>query len=392
MKNLFFVFISFLFLVPSLYSQHKEDDFRLYLSVANAKVDEGFEKKDYESVVNLLTEIKKAYLSLAEAEQKGYPGLLQDVCYNMACGYALQNKADEAIANFRQAIDNGYINYSHAIQDDDLATLRDNEEFKKLLATIREKGDYTFILKKAGPYSKMPVFTYEKASSPELIRIREYFNLDSIAGSGTDVSKILNVMTWVHNTIRHNGGHMPQVERRSAIELYEYDKINKKGMNCRALAIFLNECYLAMGIKSRYMTCLPKNEDDPDCHVINSVYSQSLGKWIWIDPSFNAYLKDENGNLLSIPEVRRRIINDQPIYMNEDANWNNETPYTKEMYIDGYMAKNLYWFQCTVASKCNADMDREYNTFVALLPSGYSKKYIDSLTYYVYDDGYFWEE
>ena len=32
-----------------------------------------------------------------------------------------------------------------------------------------------------------------------------------------------------------------------------------------------------------------------DCHVINVVYSATLDKWVWVDPTFDAYVVDENG-------------------------------------------------------------------------------------------------
>jgi hypothetical protein len=236
-----------------------------------------------------------------------------------------------------------------------------------------------------------PVYSYQQATDSELVKIKEYFNLDSIAGSGDEISKILNLLTWSHNLLTHDGNHMPEVEERTAISFYEYEKKNNKGMNCRALAIFLNECYLAMGFKSYYITCLPKKATDPDCHVINSVYSTTLKKWLWVDPTFNAWVMDENKNMLSIREVRQRIIDDKPLFINDDANWNNRVKYTKEMYIDGYMAKNLYWFSRPANSKVNADMLREHNSFVGLVPLNYYLKNADSLTYYSHDDNYFWE-
>lgn len=394
MKAKFFLF--FLILVPCfiINAQNSDsEDFKTYFFSANEYVGSCFKSKDYQCAIDKLSEVEKKYYNLSGAQRTEYIAALQNIYYNLTCAYAMSDKVDDALKAFRKAIDNGYTNYNHAKQDTDLDALRNNDEFNKLLASIREKGDYLYILKKAGPYAQLPAFTYEDASSPELAKIRKYFNLDSIAGNGTEVSRILNMMTWAHNTIRHNGSYMPNTERRSAIDFYEHNKANNnKGINCRALAIFLNECYLSMGIKSRYVTCLPKNEDDMDCHVINSVYSESLGKWIWIDPSFNAYVKDDKGNMLSICEVRKRLLNDLPVFINDEANWNNERKYSKEDYIDGYMAKNLYWFQCPAESKCNTDMTKEYNCFIALLPSGYSKKYIDSLVYYTHDDNYFWEE
>ena len=38
--------------------------------------------------------------------------------------------------------------------------------------------------------------------------------------------------------------------------------------------------------------------------MINVVYSRTLKRWIWIDPTHNAWITDENGNL------RKDITND----------------------------------------------------------------------------------
>lgn len=115
-------------------------------------------------------------------------------------------------------------------------------------------------------------------------------------------------------------------------------------MNCRGLATVLNECYLSMGIPSRVITCMPKTYIN-DCHVINAVYSSTLGKWLWIDPTNNAWVTDEQGNLLSVEEVRARLRNGQPVQVNEDANWNNEKKTTTEDYLYEYMAKNLFYLE-----------------------------------------------
>ncbi|MEZ4880665.1 MAG: hypothetical protein R2801_10935 [Chitinophagales bacterium] len=124
-------------------------------------------------------------------------------------------------------------------------------------------------------------------------------------------------------------------------------KQNNGTLNCRGLATVLNECYLAMGFASRLVACLPKDslKIDPECHVINAVFIKSLNKWVWIDPTNNAYVMDENGNLLSIEEVRAKIIN-EPIILNPDANWNRKLTRTKEEYLLNYMAKNLYMIEC----------------------------------------------
>jgi hypothetical protein len=96
---------------------------------------------------------------------------------------------------------------------------------------------------------------------------------------------------------------------------------------------------------------MPKDSIFQDCHVINMVYSKDLHKWLWIDPTNDAYVLNEKGDLLSIEEVRDRIIHDKPIILNPEANWNHKMSVTKQDYLYQYMAKNLYRMECPLESK-----------------------------------------
>lgn len=229
-------------------------------------------------------------------------------------------------------------------------------------------------LKKAEKYSYsdhrfVPTFTYQSQDHPDLVKVRKELNLDSIAGKGTELSQIFNLMHWVHNLIKHDGNsYNPSLQ--NAIDLIKVCKAEKRGVNCRMLATILNECYLAMGIKSRHITCMPKELKFDDCHVINMVYSKDLNKWIWMDPTFDAYVMDENGNLLGVEEVRERLIKDKPLVLNADANWNRTNLQTKEEYLKKYMAKNLYRLQTPLASEYDSEtfIRGKKITYVELLP------------------------
>jgi hypothetical protein len=254
------------------------------------------------------------------------------------------------------------------------------------------------ILQKAGGYQKsdigdFPHFQYETHENGRMKDVRRYFKLDSIAGSGNEISKILNIMYWIHNNIKHDGSNYALAEFNS-IDLYHYYKATGNGINCRHLAIALNEMYLSMGMKSRYVTCLPKDEDDQDCHVINCVWVDSLQKWIWIDPTFAAYVKDENGTFLSISEVRERLIDGRPLVLNEDANWNNQNKQTKEYYLENYMAKNLYWIQVPFNSMFNPESRyrNNVNKYVSLLPIGYTRSNMEDMETITHDPEYFWQK
>ncbi len=344
--------------------------------------------------IKATNELIALFGKLSQENQKEYQVLmLANWYYNLACFYSIEKQTKKAIDAFEKSVNAGFFNYRHALKDPDLDNIRKNKRFKELLASIQDK-DYLVILQKttyqAQDTAGFPHFGYQGAASTNLQNIKSYFNLDSIAGQGDEISQIINLMTWVHNNIRHDGMNWALCEF-DAIDLYNYHKATGKGINCRALAITLNECYLAMGFKSRFITCLPKNEKDPDCHVINIVYSTTLDKWIWMDPTFNAYFKDENGNLLSIAEVRKRVVKEQPLILNADANWNNENPSTKENYIDGYMVKNLYMFSTTANSYFNIESRYRNSdeTYILLAPSDFneSKRY-KTITH---DPDYFWQ-
>ncbi|GHV56343.1 transglutaminase [Bacteroidia bacterium] len=355
-----------------------------------------FDNKQFEQGIKVVNEMVQVFDRLPEAGRQQFKQVQATNYYNLACFYSLQNKKKQAIAAFEKCVtEYGYLNYAHAKADTDLDNIRNDKRFKELMAGIQEKSDYKYILQQAGGYVKtdttgLPHFFYEPATNARLQDVKNYFKLDSVAGPSDEISKIINLMTWVHDNIRHDGSNYALCEF-DAIDFYHYYKATGKGINCRGMAITLNECYLAMGFPSRFVICMPKDENDPDCHVINCVYSSTLKKWIWMDPSFNAYVKDENGNLLSIEEVRERLINDKPLVLNPDANHNQTEKQTKENYLDSYMAKNLYWIQCPLISKFNPESRYRNNTerYVSLLPSGFQntdKKIATS------DPAYFWQE
>lgn len=298
----------------------------------------------------LYSEIIRDYEQLSPQDRANYQGRsnMANNYYNLACFAARLGKRKVAKKALVRAAKLGFHHMAWTEDDADLITLHGTKSMKKALA-IMEGNSYLNVLRKAGSYAPDSSNTFHfnyMYNCQEYARTRQYFNLDSIAGQGDEVSRIKNLMYFVHNNIRHDGNSsLP--ERRDAIGMFEICKQQKRGINCRMLALMLNEMYLAMGWPSRYVTCMPIDSTDRDCHVINAVYCRSLGKWLWMDPSFAAYVSDDKGNLLSIEEVRKRLIADQPLVLNEDANWNHQNKQTVDSYLKNYMAKNLYLLECS---------------------------------------------
>jgi hypothetical protein len=239
---------------------------------------------------------------------------------------------------------------------------------------IKYKMPYLEKLKNAEKYNYsdnrfIPNFSYQSMENPNLIKIRQDLKLDSIAGTGNEISKMLNLLHWVHNIIQHDGSsNNPTLV--NAIDLIKVCKTENRGLNCRMMATILNECYLSMGIKSRYITCMPKETEFDECHVINMVYSNDLKKWIWIDPTFDAFVMNEKGELLGLEEVRERLINGKTLILNPEANWNKKNSQTKAYYLETYMAKNLYRLQTPLVSEYNSETWKSGKeiTYVELLP------------------------
>ena len=298
-------------------------------------------------------------------------------CYDLACCYAVTGKKKQALKALEEAVNLGYKDYNTMLWDNDLTSLRKDKTYKALLAVVKEKMPLS-VLRKSAPYGKDSVkldvkFTYQPKSDYRLSVVRDYFKLDSVAGQGDELSKIINLLHFVHDQMPHDGNHRAFAEM-DALDLYNYVKTSGRGVNCRQLAIALCEMYLSMGIPARYVTCMPADANDGECHVINAVWSEQLQKWLWIDPTNDAWVTDGNGTMLSIAEVRERMISDQPLVLCETANWNHREKQTKDGYLYGYMSKNLYYFVCKKYNRFNPESDYRPNPAeedIRLIPVGF---------------------
>ena len=91
--------------------------------------------------------------------------------------------------------------------DKDFTNIRGDKRYDGMLERVRLVGDKLLILKNAAPYERTgktePRFTYAEPTDSGLVVIREFFNLDSIAGKGDEISRMKNLLYWFHDAIRH---------------------------------------------------------------------------------------------------------------------------------------------------------------------------------------------
>jgi len=363
------------------------------------------EKKDYATAAGLMSEWVDKYEKSPADIKKEYKPYYPGMYYNLACYENLQGKKLAALNALDNAVALGYSNYANTLVDTDLKSLREEKRFKAALQTLRERGDMNYILQKSAPYKNeqikdVPAFRYQSADAAELVRFKKEFNLDSVAGKGDEISKIKNLLSWVHNVVRHDGSSDNPLSRNGK-DIIAVCKKDNRGVNCRMMATILKDVYLAEGFKARVVTCMPKDTADFDCHVINVVWSNTLNKWVWMDPTFNAYVSDAQGNLLNIEEVRERLKTGGDLTLNEDANWNNKNKQTKAYYLDYYMSKNLYWIQCAVNSTWDLETykaDDPAVEYINLYPGNFNtlktekKVTKGSVRYAISNPAYFWQK
>lgn len=404
MKKFFMLAIALMASI-SIYAQTPE--WQQQLEQLDKEFNELREQRQWKGVVANRKQYRKIFMAQPDSARMKFSqgtDLNLNFYYNYTCYLSLADDKKEALSTFeyftnRVTKELDLIDVLSIINDSDLDAIREEPRFKACMERLEKWGDYKQKLKNAKGYHRGTLpegmkFSYMSPNHPDLVRLREKFNLDSVAGAGNEISKIKNLLHWVHNIVPHDGGSFnPEV--MNTIAMVELCQKEKRGVNCRMLAQMLTEVYLAMGFKARFVTCMPRDHVS-DCHVITTVYSNTLNKWLWVDPTFEAYVMDENGVMLSIAEVRERLRNDQPLQLNEDANWNNRQKTYKEYYLDRYMAKNLYYLICMDYARFDAETVKEGRIYryIALMPYDEINSQTNSIGWSILrvsDDEWFWQ-
>ena len=172
----------------------------------------------------------------------------------------------------------------------------------------------------------------------------EKYDIDEIAGNGTEFEKAKNLMREFAPRLYHKSDYDNSVDM-NAIALLEYSLDNREqGINCRNKAQILNEMCLALGIYSRKVWIIPNSVYDGDCHVVNEVWDTSLNKWVMLDITNNQYWVDENGTPLSIIEIRTKGANQEfctAVWADDDLS-DLQRSKAQNMGSFLYIMKNMY--------------------------------------------------
>jgi len=215
-------------------------------------------------------------------------------------------------------------------------------------------------------------FKYEM-DHPSYELLRDKYDLIKIAGKDSDLSKALNLLTWLSESVSYKGNSGNEFTEQNAFELlnYAFGKGEKYGINCLALSITLSECFHAVGLTSKVVSLNPLSPYDCDNHVVVSVYIEENRKWIMVDPTYNAYISDLEGNILGLVELREKLANQDEVIFNKGVNCNGDYCIDHEE-LKTYMAKNLFYFRSSQIQTFGSHELRE-NT-IEFVPRGFNVK------------------
>lgn len=209
-------------------------------------------------------------------------------------------------------------------------------------------------LKLSGPYreDEKPLsvsFEYASQYRYAFERCRRKFHLWKISGKGTDVEKMIRLCRWVHANIRHKGDAVPNV-RLNLFSLMAATGWCGKPGNCFVQSICLTEALLSIGIKAKYIKGFRRKSDEGSYHVFVAAWSKKLKKWIFLDPTYGAYVVNMNGSILSPSEIRYNLIHDIPMSVNDDADYNGNKEQAKT-YLNNFLAQYMYYMMANTISQ-----------------------------------------
>ena len=211
-------------------------------------------------------------------------------------------------------------------------------EFEERVALLKEST-----LDGAMPFPPMDV---------EMPDYTSYFRLDTVVQEGMSTwEKSLAIGRWVSSHIPH-ANQKARPAAKDAITLWEFIQHEEPAFNCRYHSFFAMQLLRSVGVEARVLTCLPKDDNDPDCHVVNIVYLPEYQKWAMLDTDQSMYATDAEGIPLAPWEMREYYAQDKTFTL-----WYNyESPDQGMDYYRSYMAKNTYAFASPTSIEDNENI------------------------------------
>lgn len=239
-------------------------------------------------------------------------------------------------------------------------------------------------------------FQYVQTEDGNLKTLRQKYELDRVAGNGSEIERIINLMKWVNQLSRH-ASNPTYPQELNALRLIDLCRSEDKKLNCMMYAIILNEVYLCMGYPSRVVHLLPHSNEHKESHWVNCVYSTEIEKWIMMDADMCAYLRDESDQILGIGEIRHRMVTDEKLMVNDEIG--GLSKHLGKWSYPWYLSKNIFRCRCQQISQFDQESRRDPRIYYELIPDGFHEEWLTepkvtkrgNKTIYINDERLFWQ-
>lgn len=256
-------------------------------------------------------------------------------------------------------------------------------------------------------YRDLPVlvrFSYGDEGDSRLSQLRRTYKLDELAGAGWEVERIIRLMSWVHR-LDCADRKLDPLRKHYKVKTGSLSREEKKALGCRFKTALLNDVYLAMGFCSRQTHLLPHSDEDRESHFVTSVFSQDLDRWIMMDPMYGVYVSDEQGDILGVAEIRRRLIFGRPLKaVHVGKTWLKRVLLHLAEYFEGadyfwFLSDFIFKIRCPQQSRLPQDT-KATRVYFELLPDGYRENPLvearlnrkGKKVYYLDDEDLFWQK
>jgi hypothetical protein len=205
-------------------------------------------------------------------------------------------------------------------------------------------------------------YIYPPSNNEDFDALRKYIKLDLKNKSNLEKVHILLNYTF-KNLISGNDNYSTIRNKCNSLFILNATKTSAIKSNCYMYCVVLTELLLCYGIKSRLVICRPFDfYKNTDCHCMVHAYIKELHKWIALDPANCASFRDEDGNFISIPEIRKKIIENKT-YSIFCSTKNNS------LMIKNYLPYYLFAFFSFEINNFNSYASSTPNAINVLLPS-----------------------
>lgn len=232
-------------------------------------------------------------------------------------------------------------------------------------------------------------FTYNM-SDPRLIQLREKYNLEKIAGTGSDFFKLMRITYWVAKKLLF--GYNKSLSFFHALDVFE---LTEKGFrsNCFVAATILTECFLALNYPARMVRCMPIDIRFNECHCMTIAYLNDEKRFVAFDSAMGGFYQNSFGIPMGISDIRESVITQQPFKIRSIF----QSSYIRA--VESYLSKNLVRFQSHQHTKYGNETENYYDVMVNLNPITLPIKDKETVWdtkvtkhIFLYNDTLFWEK